>query len=202
MPPNGRHLDIGCGPGTFIGTLNQSHNLQSLGIDFSNQQIDFAKNTYSSSKANFQCIDFFDPFFSKESKNKFDIITFVEVIEHIERAQALKMLERAKSSLTTDGKLIVTTPNYHSGWGALEKVVNMVGEVTYEDQHINKYHFSSLEKDLIGAGFRSVKVSSFLSVSPFVAALSWNTSERMARRELYSGILRPCGFLLIGEAWA
>ena len=37
------HLDIGCGPGTLISTLN---NKKSYGVDISNNQIIFAKKKY------------------------------------------------------------------------------------------------------------------------------------------------------------
>jgi len=200
MPKKGRHLDIGCGPGTFVGSLASSHNLQSVGIDFSQQQIDYASNAYKSDRADFKCIDLFDPSFNDRVGGEFDIITFVEVIEHIKKEEAVKMLSAARRKLSKDGKLLVTSPNYHSGWGMLEKVVNKLGEVTYEDQHINKYTHKTLVHDLKESGFNTIKVSSFLSVSPFFASLSWRLSKRIARQELYSGRFRPFGFLLIAEA--
>jgi len=201
IPNQGRHLDIGCGPGTLIGSLANSHYLESVGIDFSQQQIDYASNNYKSAKADFKCIDLFDPAFNEKVEGKFDIITFVEVIEHIKRDEAVKMLSVARTKLNKNGKLLVTSPNYHSGWGVLEKIVNKLGEVTYEDQHINKYTHKTLSLDLIESGFHSINVSSFLSVSPFLASINWGLSKRLARQELYKGAFRPCGFLLIAEAF-
>ena len=200
MPNQGRHLDIGCGPGTFIGSLSSSHDLVSIGIDFSQQQIDYASKTYQSKKADFKCIDLFDPSFDDKIGGEFDIITFVEVIEHIRKKEAIKMLTAARRKLSKDGKLLVTSPNYHSGWGILEKAVNKLGEVTYEDQHINKYTHQRLEHDLKESGFSSISVCSFLSMSPFFASLDWRLSKRIARQELYGGPFRPLGFLLIAEA--
>ena len=201
IPNRGRHLDIGCGPGTFIGSLASSHNLQSIGIDFSQGQIDYASSKYKSDKAYFECIDLFDPSFNKKVGGEFDIITFVEVIEHIEKEEAIKMLSVARKKLSKNGKILITSPNYHSGWGALEKIVNKLGEVTYEDQHINKYTHKTLGYDLRESGFQSISVSSFLSVSPFIASFNWGLSKKVARQELYAGPFRPFGFLLIAEAF-
>ena len=39
--PSSFHLDIGCGPGTFLGILNK----KSIGIDISQNQIKYAKKT-------------------------------------------------------------------------------------------------------------------------------------------------------------
>ena len=43
------HLDIGCGPGTFLGILNK----KSIGIDVSQNQIKYAKKNYSNKKIKF-----------------------------------------------------------------------------------------------------------------------------------------------------
>ena len=201
LPKNGEHLDVGCGPGTFIGTLAKSHNIKSLGIDFSRQQVDYARINHQSVKARFECIDLFEANSKSLLTEKFDIITFVEVIEHIENNEAVRMLAKARSMLKPGGKIIITTPNYHSGWGALEKLVNAIGEVSYEDQHINRYSYKKLSHDLQRAGFTQINISSFLSFSPFIAALSWRASKFMSIQELYCGPLRPLGFLLIAEAY-
>ena len=202
MPLEGRHLDIGCGPGTFIGTLLSSSKIKSYGIDFSHQQIEYASSHYESERSFFNCIDLFDPLFTEKVGENFDVITFIEVIEHIERNHAIKMLSSAKAMLKKSGTLIVTTPNYHSAWGLLEKVVNQVAEVTYEEQHINRYSSSRLRDDLYLAGFSEVKVSSFLSASPFIASANWDASKKLSRNEIYRGIFRPLGFLLIAIARA
>ena len=41
------HLDIGCGPGTFIGQLNNS---KCYGVDVAKKQIQYAKKNYKTKK--------------------------------------------------------------------------------------------------------------------------------------------------------
>ena len=201
MPTTGKVLDIGCGPGTFIGSLkSQKPQLYCVGIDFSNQQILYARQSYP--QATFHCRDIYDPNIDSEFLCAFDTVTIIEVIEHIERSEAIAMLKRTKELIKPSGKLIITTPNYHSLWGGVEKLVNFFGEVNYQDQHINKYSSLKLCNDLDEAGFKDIRINSFLSFSPFLAALSWRLSKIASLGECYSGILRPAGMLLIAEATA
>ena len=199
LPARGKVLDIGCGPGTFIGSLSTSHpELNCIGIDFSEPQVKYARSTYG--RSNFECIDVYDDNFDSTSDSLYDAITIIEVIEHIQKSDAVNMLKRAKDLLKRDGKLVLTTPNYHSSWGLVEIIVNAVGEVSYKDQHINKYSSARLYADLSEAGFTDIRVRSFLSFSPFLAAVSWRASKFLSIGECYSGALRPAGMLLIAEA--
>ena len=50
----GRLLDIGCGPGTFIGTLDSSIN--ATGIDISSRQIDYARSNNRSADREFKLV--------------------------------------------------------------------------------------------------------------------------------------------------
>ena len=43
---NNKHLDIGCGPGTFIGSLPP--HIHSIGIDIAQPQIEYARRFYES----------------------------------------------------------------------------------------------------------------------------------------------------------
>ena len=199
MPTKGKVLDIGCGPGTFVGSLkSQNPQLNCVGIDFSKQQIQYARQAYP--QAEFHCIDIYDRNIEPDFLQAFDTIAIIEVIEHIDRSEAIAMLKRTRELIKTSGKLVLTTPNYHSLWGSVERLVNFFGEVNYQDQHINKYCSSRLRIDLEEAGFKNIRINSFLSFSPFLAAVSWRLSKIASLGECYSGILRPAGMLLIAEA--
>ena len=199
MPNIGKVLDIGCGPGTFMGNLKkEKKDLECIGIDFSPQQIDYASRNYPDAK--FYCADAYDTKTLDSIGKSFDVITIVEVIEHISNLDSIRLLRRAKELLKPSGKIIITTPNYHSCWGGVEYLVNTFGEVNYQDQHINRYNANALGSDLEKSGFNKITVKSFLSFSPFVAALSWRASKIISHGECYSGVARPAGMLLIAEA--
>ena len=194
LPDAGLHLDIGCGPGTFIGNLPASRRLDSLGIDIAESQITYANNTYASSGRRFMLANLFD---IDPLQHRYDAITFVEVLEHLPKPLALKMLVHARRLLKSNGRLIITTPNYLSFWPIIEGIVNNLGEVRYDDQHINRYTPKALEMDLKASGFTNYSISTFMSFSPFVAALSWKLSLSLSRVDSYHGSMKPMGMLLL-----
>lgn len=109
----GRHperiLDIGCGTGetlTYLSTLFPKAKL--YGIDTSSKAVSYAKrrghpNIY---KANAYRLPFRD--------NYFDVVLFLDVLEHIER-DALAIGE-AKRVLKSDGSIIITAPALSFIW--------------------------------------------------------------------------------------
>ena len=197
LPETGKLLDIGCGPGTFIGTLAGTE-IDCTGIDIAPDQIDYAIKNYCCDKVRFKCASL--DRFAQNSSDKFDVITFVEVLEHLPEHTAISMLKTARCLLAPGGKILVTTPNYHSAWPVVEYLVNRIGEVRYEEQHINRYDAKRLESHLIRSGFEAGDMNSFMSFSPFLAAVSWRLSKFVSRNDIYSGRVRCIGMLLISVA--
>lgn len=71
-------LDIGCGDGYLINQLIKSCSKATLmGVDTSKKAIGFAKSIYSRSEDSFNAIDIFD------IKDKYELVSLIEVIEHI-----------------------------------------------------------------------------------------------------------------------
>ena len=188
------HLDIGCGPGTFLGTLDSDKT--SVGVDISKPQIDYADKTYSSATKIFLTIKPGEslPF----ADGRFDCVTLIELIEHISRNDALELFAEARRVLKPGGRLILTTPNYGSLWPLIEKVVDDVSKLSYKDQHIDLYTKNNLFQLLKEAGFSDVNVGSFLWSGPFWAAINWKLSDAINNLEqkIFNG---HGGLLLIGE---
>ena len=86
------HLDYACGPGTLIG---QFTNANSIGVDLSSNQINYAIKKYGT-KGNFMTIENFD--FSKPA-NKFEIITILGLFEYLEDSDILRLLDKIYDSL-------------------------------------------------------------------------------------------------------
>ena len=153
----GDHLDIGCGPGTFIGLLDE--NKRSIGVDVSALQIAYANQHYGTPVHKFVPVTDNEPLpFSEES---FDVITIIEVIEHLSWPVIITMLKKAYQLLKKEGRLIITTPNYRSLWPVIEFVINKTKPVTYEDQHISKFNKKKLKEIFKECCFSDYQIANF-----------------------------------------
>jgi 2-polyprenyl-3-methyl-5-hydroxy-6-metoxy-1,4-benzoquinol methylase len=194
LPRAKRLLDIGCGPGTFVG--NYLAGIDCLGTDFSAAQIQYANRRYADDSHRFST----QPIASLvESGERFDAITMIELVEHLAAADAARLFAQARELLSADGILIVTTPNYRSLWPLIERGVNLVSPVSYEQQHVNKYRRDRLISELLEAGYRSVRVTTAVGLAPFAAVFGPGPARWLHALETRLGHL-GCGNLLLAVA--
>jgi len=186
-----RILDVGCGPGTFIG--NYLGGVECLGIDVSAPQIDYANRRYGTAEHRFstQLLAGLD--------ERFDAVTLIEVIEHLAPADARRLLAEVRGLLSPQGCLVVTTPNYRSLWPLIEWGVNLVSRVSYEQQHINKYARGRLAAELAQAGYTRIEVGTAVGLAPFAAVFGRQPAEWLDALERRIGHL-GCGNLLVAVA--
>ena len=189
-----RLLDIGCGPGTFIG--NYLGGIDCLGTDFSASQIQYANGRYADETHRFSTRTIASLVSAGE---RFDSITMIELVEHLAPADAARLFAEARALLAADGLLIVTTPNYRSLWPLIEWGVNLVSPVSYEQQHVNKYRRNRLIAQLVEAGYRRVTVTTAVGLAPFAAAFGARPVRWLDALEARWGHL-GCGNLLLAVA--
>jgi 2-polyprenyl-3-methyl-5-hydroxy-6-metoxy-1,4-benzoquinol methylase len=188
------HLDIACGPGTFVGTINDT--VESIGVDIAAPQIDYARTAYGTEKKKFEIVG---PGELPYGKGHFDIATCVELLEHLTPAEGKTLLLEAKRVIKPDGLLLLSTPDYGGAWPMLEWILNRRGDVSYEDQHITHYTKASLKLFLEQAGYKDVRVERYLFLSPFLAPLGWGFSDWFAKVEP-RWLTNHLGFLLFATA--
>jgi SAM-dependent methyltransferase len=189
-----RVLDVGCGPGTLAGNFGAAHDW--VGTDLSAQQIAYARRTYGHGGARFYRES---PAGVPVADGPFDAVTMVELIEHLDPLLVDETIGEALERLRPGGRLIVTTPNFASAWPLVEAVVNRLGTVTYDEQHINKFDPGRLVALLARHGLAQPRAEPYLFLAPFAAALGWRLADRVA--ELERGTLeKRLGLLLIGSA--
>jgi SAM-dependent methyltransferase len=188
-----RVLDIGCGPGTLLGALGDEH--ESVGVDITAPQIDYANEVYAGPRREFYACALQD----LPELPPFDAVTAIELIEHLPPEMAEETLRDAVRRLRPGGRLVVTTPDYGSAWPLVEKLVNRFGDVEYYVQHINKFTPPRLHSLLTDLGLRDVQVSKNLFAAPFAAAFGWRFADLVSRLE--SGYLaNRFGLIVLGTA--
>ncbi|EPG73748.1 putative methionine biosynthesis protein MetW [Leptospira fainei serovar Hurstbridge str. BUT 6] len=101
----GRILDVGCGLGYFIKTLNRERpEWESIGYEISKRAVKFAKERNGVGKVYSGIVQT-----SRLPENSFDIITLWDVIEHIPKPHDLMLY--LFTLLKPGGFLFVQTPN-------------------------------------------------------------------------------------------
>lgn len=98
----GNYLDIGCASGHLVGIFN-SLGWNASGIDVSEYSTKYGREIRGLNIITGDLLE------AKFPSNHFEIITMLEVIEHL--SEPMKYLEEIKRILSNDGTLIVSTPN-------------------------------------------------------------------------------------------
>lgn len=192
-------LDMGCGPGSFLYTLGETKkNVTAVGVDIASGQIEFAKreiqSKYPDERISFRTLT---PGPMPFEAGTFDVVTCIEVIEHIHPQLAMKLLWDASRVLKPDGRLIITTPNYRSLWPLIEFALEKLSPVKYHEQHISKFTPNALVKFLEAGGFELVELETIFVLAPFLSGISPQLANLLNRLEKKLP-LRP-GSLLIAE---
>ncbi len=100
-------LDVGCGDGRFLHELHQVVPQKHLvGVDYTITPIHFAQAF--NPELEFRQLDISAQ--NLHFTEKFDVITLIEVIEHIPPEKLESFIKGVSSHLKESGKLIITTP--------------------------------------------------------------------------------------------
>ncbi|GEM_PF-2132878 len=103
-------LDLGCGTGQFLKVLEQKGFTKLTGVEIDKGQYDEAIRYVPSAKITHS--DIF-PYLERGSE-RYDIISLIDVIEHIPKEKVKSLLSLIKSHLNPGGICIIRTPNADS----------------------------------------------------------------------------------------
>jgi len=135
-------LDVGCGDGRFLRELNQIYPGKRLvGLDYSPQGINFAKAF--NPQLDYLCINILEEKFEE----KFDVVTAIEVLEHIPKNELDTFIDRIIASLKPNSTFIFTVPHKN---------------VPLQDKHFQHFTSDSL-KELLTNKFSKI---SFIPFDP------------------------------------
>ena len=113
------------------------------GIDISPEQIGISKQVIDD-VIEMDALDFL-----KGSKNKYDLIIALDFIEHLDKNEVLDFLNSCYQALTSEGYIILQTPNGQSPFGSSV----FCGDFT----HMTCFTPESLQRILTFCGFKNVQ---------------------------------------------
>ncbi len=139
-PASARLLDVGCGTGAILELL--SRNYEAHGLDFSPSAIAFCrkrglKNLFAGSIESYP------------RNQLFDIITMLDVVEHVDDDRGL--LRAGGDLLADSGRLLVTVPAFPWLWSSHDVVLH----------HKKRYTKAQLVHLMNDAGFEIAHISYF-----------------------------------------
>jgi len=94
-------LDVGCGDGRFLGLLSDAIPRR-VGVDLSDKAISYAKAFHPN--VDYRCADI------KDLDENFDVVTCIEVLEHIPEEQLCSFVQNLFGRCNSGGKLIISVP--------------------------------------------------------------------------------------------
>lgn len=124
--------DLACGSGGLLLYFKDRgyHNL--FGVDISPDQVARARQILPS----VVCADVLDWLAGQEAR--FDLLTALDLIEHLTRSEALRFLELARRALKHGGRLVIQTPNAAAPYGMDYRYNDATHEWCYNPNQIKR----------------------------------------------------------------
>jgi SAM-dependent methyltransferase len=152
LPPRAEILDAGCGTGGNLAMLSQFGAVS--GMEFDSAALELARRR-GVGDVRPGCLPDSIPF----EKQRFDLITLMDVLEHVE--QDVASLTSLRAHLKPGGSLFITVPAFPFMWSH--------HDVTHH--HYRRYRASGLRAAVTSAGY-TVAFSSYYNMwlFPFISA--------------------------------
>ena len=161
-------LDIGCGSGLMLNALDRVG--ETYGMDVSDEAISFSKEIFNGRVEKGALPDQL-PY----EENYFDMITALDVIEHID--DDVDSIRAIRSLLVPGGMCVFTVPAYMFLWSPHDDI----------NQHKRRYTLPELNEKLVLAGFNVEKISyynTFLFPVVFLVRMLNNIIKRDGASDL------------------
>lgn len=114
VKPGSVVADIGCGIGIVTEAMGQAEpTARVFGVDLSTANIGYAKKTVKASNVSFHAASVTNQFETllAASKSKFDLVTLIDVIEHIPDGERVALFHAISSVTNPDSQLVLTYPS-------------------------------------------------------------------------------------------
>lgn len=125
-------LDIGCGTGDFLFFLKKEGYANFEGVDIGKDQIDFCKRNITEKVRHIEDIRGY----LAENPNTFDVITMLNVIEHLPKGEIVDTLKSINNALRKKGRFIVQTVNMANLSCSYNRYIDFTHEVGFTERSL------------------------------------------------------------------
>lgn len=129
---NRKLLDLGCGTGVFLNAAKKL-GFDVWGVDFDREAIEHAKSLFNLKNVYTELIE---SFFQRKDLLKFDVITFFEVIEHLDNIP--KFLDSLTEVAKNGAYIVLSTPNRRREDPSNPKINDL------PPKHLTRWDYNSL----------------------------------------------------------
>jgi SAM-dependent methyltransferase len=127
VSPDANCLDLACGFGNFLAFLEASGVRSFIGVDGSDAAVNEAINRFGAERA--VCSDVFS--FLQTSTSSFDLISALDLLEHLSKKELYDLLDLAISRLAPTGRLLVRVPNASGLFGMASRYNDITHETCF-----------------------------------------------------------------------
>lgn len=147
-------LDFGCGSGYLLKSL-QHFPARLFGCDSSEKNVQIANTNLKNIKTFQYCEQVFDDFFDRNN-GKYDVVFFIECIEHIMPEKLNTTIKGIASLLKKNGKIIITTPNQED-FSRETCICPSCHCVFHKYQHMTQWDVNKINLFMQNSGFKCIK---------------------------------------------
>lgn len=124
-------IDLACGNGYFLYFLQKEGYSQARGIDISQEQVDVA---WQMGVENIEVGDLWQVLAT--CKQEFDFIAANDIIEHQRKDEVLEFLDLIYAALKPGGRVLMTTGNAGSLFGAIAAFIDFTHETAFTPESL------------------------------------------------------------------
>lgn len=131
---NPKILDLACGDGVLLRALQDEGFLDCFGIDISGEQIDAARKSGLKNVETDDAINYLGTY----KGGKFDVVFMLDILEHLERDQMIRLMNSIHPNLSPQGKIIIQVPNATGVFGMHIRYGDLTHEFAFTKQSISQ----------------------------------------------------------------
>jgi SAM-dependent methyltransferase len=131
-PPGTAILDLACGGGNLLYFFKSRGHRRLAGVDISPEQIALARQVVPEVEEGNLFV------YLETSPADFDLITALDIIEHLHKDEVLRFLDGCYAALRPGGRLILQMPNADTPWGTHLRYGDFTHETCFQPNSISR----------------------------------------------------------------